>query len=1518
MPNEPTLKELQALHAQITAERGRYLAKIAVAEEAVSDIALNITKARKRGDARSVMRFEWAQATATTDLVNLHNQLKDFDRRRPLPDLGRFLDPCRVESQTPLLLLPVRLETQFSDDGTQLHIRMYPDKVHIDDLNRSISDEEKALGQTYWQAIWTADEDAREAAWVTLCRQISAERAVWVSHALEPTNIAERAAGTAPVFPDLGANVTTGQAARLLPDCFAVALWQGDKVARAQGRPIVDPLPTGLLDFTAASLDIVDGLPVAPGVDWLVSYDAAVAAGMAITIALPKAKTRVDRLYVYGVDRRHNGREGAEALSDVLRAHSANDGVGFVAQGSASNNMETGNTLWSSRAAPRPVEIATAAAAGSNAALLADALGIDSRLLSDGPGANDRERERASAMNRALWPATWGSFLDKMDGMGGVELSSYEMDNARRLHADAVYGRGSLPIMRIGDQPYGVVAVGASDREWKLDGFDGRLLDLLRRVRGEWRAALRNVLRIKPDTATQSETLLKLLGIDAVSRSVDARGAVSQPTCALYEEVTGKIDSEYEVELLIGGLAWEVLHGASRQNPISLEDEARPIRLPLAHESDAIFCRKLLNGENVGALNSVFQALVQLGWEDVKRSVAVNSGHGQLVAIIDLSKLPRELGQRTYEVAQEIDSITPDDMHLLAAQYANLAPTVSVRRRASSSQAKEPRQLRQSVAQLTLEASTPEARREFAFEAVQLWVDSMGAYADMRHGLGILADDTISLNERRLLVGETLDIASHRLDAWITALVERRRRAQRAAKPAETRLGAYGWVENIVPMNLNRNQKAATEGYIHAPSPAQAATAGVLRAAYRAHNGEAFAVDLSSARVRAAMDVIEGVQQGQSLAALLGYHIERTIHEDPQGDLDAYILSLRMAAPLVRDRLTDRDDGDLLAQEAIAPSNVVDGLRVIEMWTGADKEKLITAIRQKPAFNTYIHNWIEPSGTTIGRIGAHIENGAVLLDAVADLMLVESVHQMTQGNMERASAAADAASTGDSPVPTPMVIQTPRSGPVVTHRLMVIAGGTGWAPDRPRAKAAPEIEGWAAQLLGDPAKIILHADEGPLYSFADTGLCALDLVYGASEATGLTALLVHRLGLPDATILNAQPAADWPSDAIAFSDVVTVAVAMRELLARAKIAEAQDLALDAEGLRSVGTASLQASYHRIEAIAQDFGDAIAALAAALDTPDALEAALFGLHAFGVVAPAQGDRRSVAEIALRTAKQRLDKVTALLASPRDADQLPRIGQALFGDGFWVTAPFDAPAAPDAWDTAMAATPDDANPVTIRRWIADAAWVQQGYARYAELLLLTQAVGRSRSPQVAQLVDETGHAVSQWVSEPMALRLDAPASEWVVDAASSYAPGTPLVALVIDQFVERLSSPSEQVYDAEDQPSDIIPAMHTSGVAMHARAASSRPPQALLMPVAPDDQPWTRERIEAVLDDTLELLKLRCVRLEDTAIAAQILPAIYTQSWSLQGEKVLNFGEFLKYSVSESLQLYLGRQQSWEGV
>src|SRR5690606_15396004 len=117
---------------------------------------------------------------------------------------------------------------------------------------------------------------------------------------------------------------------------------------------------------------------------------------------------------------------------------------------------------------------------------------------------------------------------------------------------------------------------------------------------------------------------------------------------------------------------------------------------------------------------------------------------------------------------------------------------------------------------------------------------------------------------------------------------------------------------------------------IHAPSMTHASTAALLRNAQLGSSGVAqakgpFAIDLSSRRIREASGLLDGVRQGQPLAALLGYRFERPLHDLRK---DRFIAPLRELAPLTARKLETTD----LPVESIAANNVVDGLVLNEKW----------------------------------------------------------------------------------------------------------------------------------------------------------------------------------------------------------------------------------------------------------------------------------------------------------------------------------------------------------------------------------------------------------------------------------------------------------------------------------------------------------------------------------------------------------------------------------------------------------
>jgi len=406
---------------------------------------------------------------------------------------------------------------------------------------------------------------------------------------------------------------------------------------------------------------------------------------------------------------------------------------------------------------------------------------------------------------------------------------------------------------------------------------------------------------------------------------------------------------------------------------------------------------------------------------------------------------------------------------------------------------------------------------------------------------------------------EHLDLCTYRLDSWISGLMSVQLSKMRfdprpgpevdldgdgsvdaeADQPIDLGgegkstnrglyIGAYGWLENVRPEHksltpvelpddladvflrdgeqpLSRDNKNA--GYIHAPSLNHAVTAAILRNGYLSNaapdNPGSLAINLSSERVRLALSIIEGMQGGQSMAALLGYQFERGLHDRHDVEVDEFIYDLRLAFPLNANRfsttktLKTDEFGRRIGIRKLEARNVIDGLSMIEHIRNKGISTYPFGLEDMPA----------ASNAQAEAINEQTDRIANIADAVADLAMAESVHQVAQGNYDRAGATLDTYSKGKFPA-MPDVIKTPRSGVTLTHRIGLHLE-TGLDPaaavnTTPRSKADPAINKWLAQVLPAAARIacvirIVNPDDETsvrhVVTQNDLGLTSIDLLY---------------------------------------------------------------------------------------------------------------------------------------------------------------------------------------------------------------------------------------------------------------------------------------------------------------------------------------------------------------------------------------------------------------------------------------
>ena len=121
-------------------------------------------------------------------------------------------------------------------------------------------------------------------------------------------------------------------------------------------------------------------------------------------------------------------------------------------------------------------------------------------------------------MNRALWPATVGYFLDEL-----LETDAAANDRVRRFFTADVVARGSLPAIRVGKQPYGVLVTSAFNR-WQIDeridgeeaAFLRRVHEVLTKVEAQWQQLVGQVSHVDAPGDSFAH-LLNILGLHATS-----------------------------------------------------------------------------------------------------------------------------------------------------------------------------------------------------------------------------------------------------------------------------------------------------------------------------------------------------------------------------------------------------------------------------------------------------------------------------------------------------------------------------------------------------------------------------------------------------------------------------------------------------------------------------------------------------------------------------------------------------------------------------------------------------------------------------------------------------------------------------------------------------------------------------------------------------------------------------------------------------------------------------------------
>jgi hypothetical protein len=1385
-----------AARARLDRQRTEAIAAQALADEQEA-VVRRLQDAIRDGDERASQEQLAAAATAHAELTRRADELLGFlatdqDALNQALGAGAALFPDH--NTDPIALLPVRVETIWWEPSV-LRVRVYPDDILMSQFDPELTPDEADAAAAYWR---TPGPDA----WQQVLVRLRPARAAWAVRASRP-------GASPPVVRALDPAERRVTTVAMPKRWRFVGLNDGEVVVDKLGRLVPDPLPAGLLREE-------DG--------WETDWFSALKSGMGVELVFSDGVDHLDELLVLGV-REESATAGAQRLRDLLLGHAFGGGLGLLPAGTPTNNTPRARSGWSSAPAfPAPDPGDPASGERPVADALAAALALpDADFLRDCSGAPDPEPAVVAALSLLTWPTLGKGFAEAAVGhldLGTHQVRSFDPSRPWRAVRDHLVGhvrsRGPLPTVRVGRQPYGVLPT-TSLEDWRPVGdrnVDGQLVPWLLALRERWRAALNDegseVPRVRPDQPVDQ------VAVDALSRVPVATGLSMHRMDGPDFAVPKTARDEQPTVFGLPGLAPDSVLRWSTQSDGYTDlgwglDEATgvPRFVPrLAPDPTTFPARATATADYLAAARLFLAGELDAAGFDRDWPVELSSGRENPPRRSTFFDLPA-LDTPPDPDRDPVDATGLLDALLFLPNWSSLGGDDG-----SDDPVRQALAVTGDVEQLVADVIEGLAGVDRAARMAAAAANAAGL-AQLEQAVRALT--TVPVARLPELLLEVIDVYAHRVDAWVTSLASARLAALRDAGADGVRFGCYGWVRELRPpqareeIELPGEDDTATvspsDGYIHAPSLQHAATAAVLRSGFLGHPGEeTFAVSLTSRRARIARWLLGGVRQGQNLGALLGYRFERALHD---ANLDEEIPTFRAKFPI---QTVDEPPGgsspdDLWSDstEAIAARNVVDGMALARAGHLASQSATL------------------PHQDLVGPI---VDDVIGALDAVGDLVLAESVHQLVGGSPLRAGLAADTLGRGGEVPDTWYSLRTPHRARALTHRVAALlpepaptpAGAGGWALDAV-AEVAPAVESWVAGLLGPPTAWTLSGvlgDGRPFKVTADQlGLGALSTVLEA--AGGERA----RLGEAVRGVMQAAPGTPVNFSGADWRGLRGLAVRLRALLVGAQPV----LPAHLPGEPSDVTVDVAAARSRLA----DFARTATGLPGAAELTAAAEAAAGPGGAQGWLSAA---RAALAEV-LGT----------------DVPVLP----ALVGAA--PTARADVPGA------------------DVTDWLRRHAQVRPVTRALHETLTLS-AVRTGRGEPLRAAQHPTGDDI--WIGGTFPIDHRPAASTHLVwHAPATAPPGAPVTGLLLDEWVELLPGSDQPAAIPAGPPT----ATELTGVAFHYDRPDAKAPHAVLVAVPPDlDRGWTSDGLLQVLRETMELATMRAVDVGDVPRSRDLLPAI----------------------------------------
>ena len=791
------------------------------------------------------------------------------------------------------------------------------------------------------------------------------------------------------------------------------------------------------------------------GSQWMTDFKKAVQEGMGIIISDPGKVRQIDQadwLIAVGINQTVDSRT---VLEDVLRRNNAKGEVSILAQDSPTNNTESTPTQYSGLESDAetylrntymriptedsPPDLTSQISQNrTDSQRLTHILKLSSNTLSEISGANFAELTEAAAMAALLWtPCTWhyqqlwGGFFNQYFPVMSRFLKRLKPGE---FFVNNVRARGTLPIIRIEDNPYGILPV-ISLRDWsknlsrdtQISATDAEAIhEFIDSLKNRFLSLSQDAPKLDVTTDEDKyETLVEILKSAPVAKRVDVRAFDSQRPADMSE------DPKY----LNCSLVRDKAEGIEPSVDTPYPETAYLQAFSLVNQSDFNPDSIQIDGNSplLKRILKYFLGLVSVDGPPARPDVGgvvTDKVTGTVVRKAALSKAPAALNVNP-NLASNVDP--------------NLASTGA-------------------GSVIFPGGSTP-------------------AVPQVPGGLSLIAEASSLLkrvhpDKLEILLLETLDLFSHRLDAWFTGLANSMLEECQRQNTQSPPVGMYGWLEKPGKLEI----RSVEPEFIQAPSVKQATTAAILRNA-SIHNGTddnsgAFQINLSSQQIRNGIWYMEGLRQGHLPGELLGYRLERMIHEEskkPKSQIEETdIFDLRDQYPLTIQETKDETG------ESTAALTIIDG------------EKFLNAQKSPAKFN---------------QIKAKLRR---IKDAAADIALCEVID--ANDNVARQGGWMDFLD-GDGLPPREEFIRSQRSGDVHGTKVFLSLPSpqhleADAAETNPRVIADPVLARFCETLMPDLGTKEVVAALGKIDSthtrpitflVRELGMQPIDLVIGGFE-----------------------------------------------------------------------------------------------------------------------------------------------------------------------------------------------------------------------------------------------------------------------------------------------------------------------------------------------------------------------------------------------------------------------------------